>query len=162
MKIFKRIAVVIAIVMLLGIMYNQFNVITKEYSGNIDGIKIQIGNHTYKEEIKIKIEGEFKRKRMGNVSFSGTIIVNGEKLQCSEFDKNNMALLTYDDNGYSKTYGQLYINDKLDKFTVTESFWSNKDGIMLIAPAQSREDGLVVVENSMKKFLTKANTKLLD
>jgi len=159
----KRILIPIMILLIIGIIYFQFNDITKEYNGNIHGVRYKLGNSTYVEDIDIKIDGKFIKRKFSKINFIGKITLDEKVLRCTEFDDNNKALLYYNNkNGYVNIDSQLYIDDDLEMFTITEAGWNSKDGTMISAPAKDRKEAVEVHNITMNEFMKDFDIKELD
>lgn len=144
----------------MGLLYFSLNE-TKEYNNELSSIKYQLGNDSYEENLKIKVIGVLKTSGFGGYHFEGKIFAEDFELKCSDFVENNMAMLTYSSDGYTKTFGQIFINEDLDKLTILYNGWSEKDGLMISSPAKDREDALKIANDLMEKFMKHHNIEKL-
>ena len=148
-------------VIILMLLYLSLYGRTKQYDNELSCIKYQLGNDSYEEKIKIRVVGVFKTSLLGKCKFSGKIFIEDFELNCSKFDENNMAMLTYNDNGYTKTFGQIFINEGLSELTILYNGWSDKDGLMVSSPAKDRKEALEISNQLMEKFLRCHNIEKL-
>lgn len=161
MRIKKTILFVLVFVIIVTLLYFSLKERTKEYNNELSSIKYQLGNDLYEDKIKIKVKGVFKTSLFGRCQFTGNIFIEDFELNCSEFDENNMAILTYSKDGYTKTFGQIFIEKDLDKLTILYNGWNNKDGLMISSPAKDREEALKISNYIMNKFMNQHNIKKL-
>ena len=158
----RKLFITIMILSIIAIFYFQLSDVTKAYNDTIHGIRYKLGNSTLVEDVEIKIDGKFIKRKLSNISFIGKIVLDEKVLHCTEFDDNNMALLSYDNNGYVKTYGQIYIDDDLEMFTIAEEGWNSKDGTMISAPAINRQEAVDIHNITMNEFMKDFNIEKLD
>ncbi|MEH6938379.1 hypothetical protein V7056_11020, partial [Bacillus sp. JJ664] len=86
-------------------------------------------------------------------------------------ENNGLIILNNDSNWLDfTTYGTLYIGNDFSQFTILifekeskgSNGWSAGDGIMISAPAKSREEALSISNHLMKDFLNGNGKKSLE
>lgn len=149
----------------------------KRINYELDGIKYQLGagNETLAEPVKVRIDGYLNKSLTGALSFKGEIDLEGypppvpeenRRLSIS-FDKRHSGLVVYhtvkDGNLIGYSLGILHINDDMSQVSVSlykedpkdpsRKSWSGDDGLMISAPAQSREEALDLSNELMRPML---------
>lgn len=155
--------IVIIILFILGVIYFY----PREISKDFNGIMYRLGDANYLENVKISIQGNISKGLLKGDKFEGDILIGDEKLtkismKFDDFDRGN--LFYYDENvGEYRTYGDLISNNMKNEFTIIvleeneeksgSSSWSGKDGLMISAPASSRDEALDISNKLMKEIL---------
>ena len=155
-KIFKICLVIVLLVVIL-ILY------PKRYDKEFSGIIYRLGkeNQEYFERVSISFDGKLTRLPILNNKYIGDIIIGDMKITeiTLVFDSDNSAMI-FDSN--LNTYGQIYFDNDYKSFTIAISEqigsnsakgWDGSNGLMISAPASSREEALNISNKVMKSKL---------
>lgn len=165
-----RIWLVILLV-IAGFGYYLYITMPRKIDLDAQGIKYRLGqaNQGSEKSVNVQIQGWLYRSLSGDRTFKGTIEIEGEELPPPGFSKG--LSINFEENPYGWVryvnvdgggirryhYGTIYVADDFSKvtFTINEpgGGWSEKDGIMLSAPATSREDALRISNDLMGEFI---------
>lgn len=163
MKRFKKIYVYIIIaLLLLGTLY----LYPKKFNNSYNALTYRLGDKTYSENIQINIEGWLSNRFFRSPSFKGTIFIGDKKLSNTslKFNKGNYADILYFDeaSGEYRSYGFMVTKNIRKQFTVgiseaknsddSAKHWSSKDGLILSAPANNRDEALRITKDLMNVF----------
>jgi hypothetical protein len=151
----------------------------KRLSYEVEGIKYQLGagNEANTKPLKVRVEGYLHKNIKGERTFKGTIDLEGENVPVPEesrklsisFPDGNDGQITYHtvESGVLRMYsvGTVYINRDMSRMTIglyqedkhdaSRKSWSGSDGMMISAPADSRENALALSNELMKRLLLK-------
>ena len=171
MKIYKKLIIYgIFIFFIIWIVnYLSPRRLNKEYSGEI----YRIGVSNYSEHIKINIDGNLYKGLFKGDKFKGTIIIGDKKLLKLDMiiDNEGMGLLFYFEEsvGEYTSYGSIIFSNKKDEFTISvfeenkdkKEFksWYSKEGLLISAPANNRDEALKLSNDLMEKTMYKKNLK---
>ena len=159
----KLIFYIVIILFISGVIYFYPREISKDFSG----IMYRLGDTNYLENMNVSIQGNISKGLLKGDKFEGAIFIGDKKLtkismRFDDFGRGN--LFYYDENvGDYKSYGDLISNNMRDEFTIIvleenkekrgSSSWSSKDGLMISAPASSRNEALGISNKLMKDIL---------
>lgn len=160
--------VLFTILIVLVAVYSFPRKIYREYSG----VMYRTGDTTYSEKVKVKIDGYLSKGLLKGDKFKGAITIGDKQLTKINmgFDKlHRGSLFYYDENrGDYRLYGDLISSNMEDEFTICvleenkqkngSSSWSSKDGLMVSAPANLRNEALDISNTLMEDILV--NNKL--
>ncbi|OJV64935.1 MAG: hypothetical protein BGO41_15210 [Clostridiales bacterium 38-18] len=122
----------------------------------LNGIAYKLGEkNTASKESNLKIVGSAKVNTEGELQFEGIFEIDGKAYNLI-YESDNSNLLSYASaEGYTRTYGQVFLNNDLSKVSVSilEDGWSNEDGNMLTYPAKTKTEGLAIANEIMIDYL---------
>ena len=131
-----------------------------------NGVRYRLGNSEEVEDVELSIDGYLSKGLFKGDKFEGTITIGDEKLSKLDmrFDKRGTTVLFYydDSSGDYAAYGTIFTNDLKKEFTITilekdnqegQKLWSGKDGLMISAPANNREEALALSNKLMDEVL---------
>ncbi|WP_055666211.1 hypothetical protein [Desnuesiella massiliensis] len=167
---FKKIYVYIIIALLLLCTLYLY---PRKFNNSYNAIIYRLGDKSHSENIQINIEGWISNRFFRSPSFKGTIFIGEKKLSDinMKFDKNNKADIFYFDeaSGEYRSYGFIVAKNIRKQFTVgiseaknpddSAKHWSSKDGLMLSAPANNRDEALEISKNLMKPLINSSILK---
>lgn len=162
MKINHKKAVSI-VILLLAVIY-IYQIFPRKFNKTYKGIKYRLGSSDYVEEVTVVVEGSYAKKFLLKDKFSGTMTINnnGELTNLYlNFDKYGMeGILASNDKTFQfESYGIIHTEPYFEKFTIRiledeeepgSKAWNSGDGLMLSAPADTREEALEISKNIMK------------
>lgn len=143
----------------------------KPINRTFEGIAYQLGeeNKGVIEPVVIHVNGQFKRNFDTNKTITGRMDIEEEGEIPIPYDKRELTIrlsdqsgiISYFDHGFkSHFYGSIYINSDLTELTIAKytphpenpnrSGWNGRDGLMISAPASSREEALHISNELMK------------
>ncbi|MDF2801885.1 MAG: hypothetical protein K0S61_1788 [Anaerocolumna sp.] len=152
----------VALLITLSIIYFYPKRLNSEYSG----VMYRIGDSKYSENIKILIDGYYSKGLLKGDKFKGVITI-GEK-QFTRLDmrfNSGRELLSFynEEKGDYISYGDMFINNKLEEFSICileedgagkgGKSWSAKDGLMISAPVNSRDEAVKLSNSLLKDYL---------
>ena len=164
MKRFKiKYVYIIIALLLLGTLY----LYPRKFNNSYNALIYRLGDKSYSENVQINIEGWTSNSFFRSPSFKGTIFIGDKKLSSisMKFDKNNKADIFYFDeaSGEYRSYGFMLTKNIRKQFTVgiseaknsddSAEHWSSKDGLILSAPANNRDEALEISKNLMKPLM---------
>lgn len=120
---------------------------------DLTAIKYELNNSSYEEKIEIVLKGSIKNKGLKFNEYKGIVSIDDLELHFNTKDKRYAVLSYIGEDEATKSYGTMYIEGELEKITIMPSGWSLEDGVMTSAPALSREEALIVGNETMKMFL---------
>lgn len=137
------------------------------------GIIYRLGDSNYSDDIKINLDGYYSKGLFTGDIFEGAITIGEKKLTKinMKFDKFKRGhLFCYDENiGEYISYGDLFSNNRMKDFTIIviekdgkskgSGSWTGKDGLMISAPANNRDEALEISNKLMKDVLGKWKLK---
>lgn len=157
------IKVLIGIIVILFVISGIYLYLVKPYDVDIvyNSIKFQSGNINIEESSSIKIKGKYVRGLFGNSDkFSGQILVDDIGLNYSdnllEFGNHNMAIQEFGPTTKG-IFGLLYITEKFESMHILISESNKnfsfyyKDGWIISAPSENREDAVKISNELFKK-----------
>ncbi|WMJ23973.1 hypothetical protein RBG61_04700 [Paludicola sp. MB14-C6] len=162
MKTNKKAIQIVAILFFIIVLVCIFP-IPRKIDKIVPAFEWQNGNANYQKQTQIKIKGIYKDYLFRRDTFKGTICIDGydytsdgtHELRPFTFF-NNDAHLQYMDKKtfYFKSLGTIYRNPNWDKTLICvykelegRREWSEDDGIIISAPATTREEAMKVVDN---------------
>ncbi len=132
-----------------------------------NGIIYRLGDSNYSEKIKVSINGYLSKGLIRGDKFQGILIIGDKQLskiniRFDSADKDD--LLYFDENtGDFTSYGQIYSSDIKKGLTISVfeqcgqkegvRRWSSKDGLIISAPANNRNEALDISNKLMKGIL---------
>lgn len=148
----------------------------KEVNMTFNGYLYGLGDkkQSVNGKVDIIVKGKLRKKIFNHDRFKGLIEIKGDvphyiRINQKEveivFDEDNSGLIVLN-NAFNwlnfTTYGTLYINNKFSQLTILifkneaneSNGWSAGDGMMISAPANTREEALSISNHLMKKMLT--------
>lgn len=162
MRYWKKLFCHLAVILLISFcaIYFYPRSILKEYSG----ILYKLDDTNYFQDVKISINGNISKSLFKGDQFEGTIYVGDKKLPKirMRFDASGRANLYYFEEsiGEFRAYGDLISKDMKQEFTIIVfkkenggSSWSSKDGYMISAPADSRNEALEISNKLLENTL---------
>lgn len=172
----RRVILLILLLMLIGygIFASGYTINTE-----LPAVKYRLGDEKNFENILIKIDGTYQRRLFSADIFRGTIYIEGFEFtnESSGFAnfKSTLADIHVDTDGYGfykyikvsgdgeiqdLMQGNIFIKDKFSMLTMTImeksnlddsiSGWNSQTGLMISAPAQSRDEALKIFNSLMK------------
>ncbi len=129
-----------------------------------NGLMYRIGDSSYTENLIIIMDGYFSKGFLKGDRFQGTITIGEKRLSKIDmrFDSINRGyLFSYEEGDYTG-YGTMFISKRLEKLTIGvydelndkgEKTWTSRDGLMISAPALSREEAVQISNSLMKNML---------
>lgn len=176
----RKKGIIILLTLICLTIYFVWYTLPKEINQSFDGILYGLGEkkNSVNGKVKISVQGKMRNKIFNQVRFKGTIDIKGEVPPFVKIDKKEIEIVFNDDyngliilNDYSNwldftTYGTLYESDDFSKLTILvfekeskgSNGWSAGDGVMISAPAKSREEALSISNHLMKKILNGKNS----
>lgn len=149
---------------------------------NTEGFKYRLGkeNIAYGESLQVHVNGKAYRRLGDKVKFIGEIQLEGKDTLVQEnswqvdllIDQTNGELLYVrgNDTMLHETIGTLFINRDFSEMTIAviEEYedgnggsWSGEDGLMISAPAATREEALAVSNLLMADYLKNSDSFIL-
>ncbi len=170
----KKISLLVGVLIILVVagIYGYPRHVTKTY----DGIRYRLGDSESEEPIIISIDGYYNRNLISEDRFVGDLVVDGEKLEDIDvyFEKSGQGHIRYyknvsDSDFQFYSYGNLFMDDKSNELTIalfkedgqdsSTSHWNSRDGLMVAAPATTREEALVISSQLMEEQLRSPDGK---
>ncbi|WP_427339642.1 hypothetical protein [Caloranaerobacter sp. DY30410] len=156
--------------LIIVIAFYVFYTFPRKYNIVFQGIKYRLGDTLYQEDIEVRIKGWYTKKIFSGNQFKGEICLGDEKLLNVnlELNKYNSDILM----GYKeeidefRMYGKIYLSNTLDKITIllfepddkgdySKGHWSSKNGFMISAPAESREEAISLSKELIRSGIIK-------
>lgn len=144
-------------------------------------VKYRLGDEEFVENITIKIDGHYNRKLFSDDIFKGSIYIESYEftnersgfsnlkstLADIHFNRSEYGMYGYVKNNSGSIQrlmqGEIFIKDKFAMVSMTimekdisdrsHSGWSSKDGLMISAPAKTREEALKISNLLMNNIL---------
>lgn len=143
--------------LIIVIGFYVFSTFPRKYNITFHGIKYRLGDTSYQEDIVVRIKGWYTKKVFSGNQFRGEICLGNEKLlnvnlELNEY--NSDILMGYkEDIGEFRMYGKIYFSNTFDKIAIllfepddkgdySKGHWNSKNGLMISAPAKSREEAI--------------------
>ncbi|MCK5811693.1 MAG: hypothetical protein KAG94_02230 [Clostridiales bacterium] len=159
--------VIIGVILLIALAVFVVMSIGTKVDVELDCIQYRLGidNIEYEELITLKFEGRYVNSFLAHI-FVGDVYIDGYKLNnipgkktSLDFNKYNSAQLydTNDSHGVITT-DRILINDDFSKMAICineEGSWNSSSGLMMAAPASSREQAIAISNEVMDSFLQK-------
>ncbi|WP_096153284.1 DUF4825 domain-containing protein [Bacillus sp. FJAT-45066] len=163
-----RFSILIVMVFIISAVWYTF---PKQITKTVSGMSYQLGTDDILENIEIHIDGKFKRNFTGEKTFDGKIDIREKDSPIKDDPdlrgvnlafRDNKATMFYffDKNSQGRLipggqwYGEIYINEDFSQFTIAkydeDSRWSESNGLMITAPASTREESINISKNLMK------------
>lgn len=131
-----------------------------------NGVRYRLGTSEKVEDVELSIDGYLSKGLFKGDKFRGTITIGEKQLSKLDmrFDKRGSTVLFYydDKTGDYIAYGTIFTNDLKKEFTITvlekddqegQKLWSGKEGLMISAPANNREEALALSNKLMDEVL---------
>lgn len=139
----------------------------KKLSIEYSGIMYRLGDSNYSENIKVSVNGYLSKGLIKGDKFQGILTIGDKQLSKISIRFDNAGkgdLLYFDENtGDFTSYGQTYSSYMKEGLTISvfEQYgqkegmrrWSSKDGLMISAPANNRNEALDISNKLMKGIL---------
>lgn len=157
-RIFYITFILLIILSVISVTYFYPRKFNKEYSG----VVYRLGDNAYSENIKISFDGYLSKRLFKGDKFQGVIIIGDKKLTKinMHFDSSNIAHIYYYDENSStdEFYGDIVSSNIKDSFTIrvcevdnnSGSTWSIENGLMVSAPANSRNEALDISKSILR------------
>lgn len=158
--------------LIIVVVFYVFYAFPRKYNITFHGIKYRLGDTSYQEDIEVRIKGWYIKKIFSGNQFRGEICLGDEKLlnvnlELNEY--NSDILMGYkEDIGEFRMYGEIYLSNTLDKIAIllfepddkgdySKGYWSSKNGLMISAPAKSREEALHLSKELVRPEIIKCD-----
>jgi len=134
---------------------------------NYNGVKYQTGNQDTYENVKVNVEGKLRKKLFsGKAEFNGKIILNDKQFDYSAFpldlDNKGSGILEYKKSDDPIIYGSIVISGSFENMAVMiyeNGGWSSKDGWVISAPCNNREEAAAASNLLFKRLNPGLNIK---
>ncbi|WP_430509312.1 hypothetical protein [Gottfriedia solisilvae] len=180
----RKIAIIILLCFICIASYFVWVILPKEVNQSFDGYLYGLGEKkkSINEKVTIRVKGKLRNKMFENDRFKGTIDIKGDVPPFVKIDQKEVEIVFNEDNSgliilndYSNwldinNYGTLYISKDFSQLTILvyeeepkgTNGWSTSDGIMISAPAKSREEALSISNHLMKNLFNGNGKKSLE
>lgn len=160
----------ISLLVLLEISFFVWYYSPKPINRTLEGVAYQLGEDNKSvEPVVIRVNGEFKRNFDATKTFSGRIDIEEDEEIPIPYEERELTIRFRDYRGSfdygrfisgSYLYGTIYINSDFTELTIAKytphpedsnrGGWNSGDGLMISAPASSREEALHISNELMK------------
>lgn len=154
----------LCIMLILLVIYKYPKRFYQEYSG----IMYRLGDGEYQETVEITIDGYLSNGFFKGNLYEGTMLIGKKKLSKldMEFDAFGRGILFYFDEelGEYTSFGDIYTKNMNKEITITvledrnsnttDKSWTSKDGLIISAPAENRDEAIEITKDLMKDVLS--------
>lgn len=148
----------------LVLVFYAYYSIPRKFESNLKGIEYRLGDESYSKEVSISFEGWYRRKIFSSDTFQGSMTIGDTKLTQLKLSikKNGDTIIGINKKTSDyESFGVLYSTDRFQEFTIAilekegngGGSWGSKDGLMISAPTDNREDAFVISKKLMKERL---------
>lgn len=162
MKIINK-RIIYAAIMSILVFYAYYR-LPQKFESNLKGLEYRLGDEGYSKEVSISFEGWYTRKIFSSDTFQGSMTIGDIKLTQLRLSikKSGETIIGISERTSDyESFGIIYSTDKFKEFTIAVlekgehggGTWSSKDGLMISAPTDNRENALTISKKLMKEKL---------
>jgi hypothetical protein len=171
----KRIVLLAALLAIAAAAFPAYWFWPREVDFEAQGMKYRLGSPGAPEErpLKVSIRGKLYRNLKGDLTFKGTVGLEGEDIPVPE-DQRTVKITKYkglhsywlvysyieDAKPYIFSMGQLFTDDDFGRIAIQlyeheegGGHWDAESGLMIAAPASNREEAVALSNELMRDML---------
>ncbi len=156
---------IIVSIPLAGLVYTLPRDVQPEYTG----VEYRLGELESGDQINIQITGTLQKRFFEQNRFRGTLVFGDHLLENMDVALNpdgSLLMVKNNETGKLERFGVMYSSSDLSKWTIAvlepvvlfgetseERFWDTEDGLMISAPAETRQEALDISNELMGNLL---------